>query len=202
MSEMTKRTDRRWRKRLLLIACGLIAIAIFFGATAPEAKLREQGDSVDTAFSASTILTAKQIDDAINASIEMQKLTFADEADWSMICRRISLALTGCSLSLQEYRAIETLGGKVSDPSLLTNDQRITWWTNYLLADTRWSDYFAERFSRAFVGTNQGPFIVFRRRRFEQWLAEEFKAGKPYDQIVRQMIAAEGLWTGNPEVNF
>jgi Protein of unknown function (DUF1553)/Protein of unknown function (DUF1549) len=202
MSETTKSLDRRWRKRLLLVGCGLVAIAIFFGATAPEAKLREQGERADTVFSASTLLTAKQIDNAINASIEMQDLKSAQEADWSIICRRLSLALTGCSLSLQEYRAIETLGGTVTDSSSVPNDERIAWWTNYLLADTRWSDYFAERFSRAFVGTNQGPFIVFRRRRFEQWLAEEFKSGKPYDQIVRKMIAAEGLWTGNPEVNF
>ncbi len=202
MHESTKTNDKRWRKRLLLLGCGLLAIGIFLGSTAPEAKLRDRGASAKTVWSEQSTSVARKIDGEIAQAIESQGLLVAEDADWPIVCRRLSLALTGCSLSLQEYRAIETLGGKEIDFTTITDDERIVWWTNYLLADSRWSDYFAERFSRAFVGTNQGPFIVFRRRRFESWLAEEFKNGKPYDQIVREMISAEGLWTGNPEVNF
>ena len=34
------------------------------------------------------------------------------------------------------------------------------------------------------------------------WLADELHANRPYDAIVRQMIRQDGLWTGQPEVNF
>jgi Protein of unknown function (DUF1553)/Protein of unknown function (DUF1549) len=202
MNETASKNEKRWRKHLLLLCCSLLAVGVFLGATAPHAKLRDRGELAKTVLSESSTLVAHRIDNELAQVIEGQGLQFADDADWPIVCRRISLALTGCTLSLQEYRAIETLGGKEIDVTTITNDQRIAWWTSYLLADSRWSDYFAERFSRAFVGTNQGPFIVFRRRRFTSWLAEEFKNGKPYDQIVREMISADGLWTGNPEVNF
>jgi hypothetical protein len=124
--------------------------------------------------------------------IDAQGLATAPPADWRQVCRRLSLALVGNSLSLEELRSIEKFAP----------EERIEVWTNYLLADTRWSHYFADRFSRAFVGTNQGPFLLFRRRKFQLWLADEFYRGVPYDQIVRKMLTATGLWTEHPEVNF
>ena len=49
---------------------------------------------------------------------------------------------------------------------------RTIWWTEYLLKDRRSSDYLAERWTRATVGTNQGPFLIFRRRKYVDWIAE------------------------------
>ncbi len=109
-----------------------------------------------------------------------------------ILIRRLSLGLTGTIPSLQEIRALET------QPS----EERIQWWLSYLFEDRRMSDYLAERFARAYVGVENGPFIIYRRRRFVSWLADEFQANRPYDQIVRSLITAEGLWTNNPEVNF
>ncbi len=43
---------------------------------------------------------------------------------------------------------------------------------------------------------------MYRRDRFVTWLAEELYQNRPYDEIVRQMIQDEGLWTGNPATNF
>jgi hypothetical protein len=71
-----------------------------------------------------------------------------------------------------------------------------------LLQDRRWSDYFAERFSRAMVGTDEGPFLLFRRRRFNAWLSDNLQEGTGYDAIVRSVISSEGLWTDTPQVNF
>ena len=113
-------------------------------------------------------------------------------ADDLILIRRLSLGLTGTIPSLQEIRALET------QPS----EERIQWWLSYLFEDRRMSDYLAERFARAYVGVENGPFIIYRRRRFVSWLADEFQANRPYDQIVRSLITAEGLWTNNPEVNF
>ena len=119
----------------------------------------------------------------------MDPLPLADDL---ILIRRLSLGLTGTIPSLQEIRALET------QPS----EERIQWWLSYLFEDRRMSDYLAERFARAYVGVENGPFIIYRRRRFVNWLADEFQANRPYDQIVRSLITAEGLWTNNPEVNF
>lgn len=120
------------------------------------------------------------------------KMDVAPRADNLAIARRISLALVGSGLSLEEIRAL----------SLVEKENQIRWWTSYLLEDRRWADYFAERFSRAYVGTDQGPFILFRRRKFRMWLAEELRENRPYDEIVQSILSSEGLWTDTPQVNF
>ena len=116
----------------------------------------------------------------------------ASSADNLSIARRLSLSLVGSGLSLEEIRAL----------ALVPEDKQIRWWTTYLLEDERWADYFAERFSRAFVGTADGPFLLFRKRKFKLWLAEQFRNGVGYDKIVTEMLASEGLWTDTPQVNF
>ncbi len=136
--------------------------------------------------------TLEQLNAATARSIAATGLDTAPPADSLDVCRRVSLALVGSNMSLEEIRAIE----------LIAPQERVAWWTEHLLADKRWADYFSQRFSRAFVGTHQGPFLLFRRRKFNTWLSEQFAAGVPYDGIVRQMIASDGLWTDTPSVNF
>jgi Protein of unknown function (DUF1553)/Protein of unknown function (DUF1549) len=108
------------------------------------------------------------------------------------VARRLSLAVAGCIPSLEEIRAFEA----GPDPG------RMDWWLAHLLDDRRSSDYLAERFARTFVGTEDGPFIIFRRHRLVSWLADQFHANRPYDQIVRELITSSGIWTSKPEVNF
>jgi hypothetical protein len=108
------------------------------------------------------------------------------------IMRRLALALTGSVPSLEEIRRFEA-----RPPS-----GRNGAWLDDLLRDRRTSDYLAERFARAFVGTEGGPFLVFRRRRFTTWLSDAILEGRRYDAIVRDLIADRGLWTDHPATNF
>jgi hypothetical protein len=125
-------------------------------------------------------------------AIEQASLPSSDAADWKTICRRLSLALIGNGLSLEDIRVLE----KVPE------EDRVRWWTDYLLSDRRSADYLAERFTRATVGTNNGPFLLFRRRMYVDWIADQFEKNVPYDRIVRQLITATGSWTDSPQVNF
>ena len=75
-------------------------------------------------------------------------------------------------------------------------------WLEDLLHDRRCADYLAERFARAFVGTEEGPFLRFRRRRFVAWLSDAILQDRRYDAIVRDLIADDGLWTDHPATNF
>jgi len=41
--------------------------------------------------------------------------------------------------------------------------------------------------ARAYVGVDDGPFLLFRRRRFVSWLADQLAANEPYDRIARHL---------------
>lgn len=116
----------------------------------------------------------------------------ASVTDDLIVLRRLSLALHGTIPSLEEIRRFE------AD----SRPDRLQHWTAAMLEDTRFADYFAQRLSRAYVGVDQGQFILFRRDRFNEWLSQQLREHRPYDEIVREMIAGTGVWTGDPEVNF
>lgn len=116
----------------------------------------------------------------------------AAPADDLTVARRLSLGLTGTVPSLEEIRSIESVPPQ----------DRIAWWTNRLLQDRRCSDYVAERLARAYVGTENGPFLIYRRRRFVNWLSDQFHHNRPYDHLVRELIDSTGVWTSAPAVNF
>jgi hypothetical protein len=136
--------------------------------------------------------TVRAVDGELRKMWAEQKLSPTAEAPDLAVARRLSLALLGVVPSLEEIRAFE------KQPA----QQRISNYLETILQDRRFADYFAERFTRAFVGTEDGPFIVFRRRRFRAWISDELMKHRPYDEIVRELIASEGLWTDKPPTNF
>jgi hypothetical protein len=121
-----------------------------------------------------------------------QGLSTAPRADDITIARRLALALVGTVPSLEEIRALEDV------PS----NQRLSWWLDHLLADHRFADYWAERLARVYVGSEQGNVVLFRRNRFTLWLGENLAKNTPYDEVVRHLLADEGIWTGTPAANF
>jgi hypothetical protein len=133
---------------------------------------------------------------ALDAAFELEwqrlNLTPTARADYLTLMRRISLALTGSIPSLQEIRDMEA--AKPHDGA--------AWWTQRLLNDRRSSDYLAERLVRVYVGIENGPFLVYRRRRLVEWLSEALSKNRRYDEIAQSLIAATGVWTTRPEVNF
>jgi len=137
-------------------------------------------------------LEVAAVDRTFEEKWKTEAITPADPAPDLLVARRLSLALTGTVPSLEEIRQFESL------PS----EQRLNWWVDRLLHDQRYADYFAERLARSYVGTEDGPFILYRRRRFVQWLADELAKNKPYDGIVRELITDQGLWTDRPATNF
>jgi hypothetical protein len=121
-----------------------------------------------------------------------QGLQPATPAPEFVVARRLALGLMGTIPSLEEVRQLEAL----------PPGQRLPWWVHHILRDRRCADYFAERLARAFVGTEDGPFVFYRRRRFVAWLADRLVENRPFDAVVRELIASEGLWTDHPATNF
>ncbi len=181
-----------WFGLLILLAFGYLAAGLSDrsrrSADQPGPKpSRQSPDSVQPELS-----SVQVIDRAWRESLDARGLQCAESADWMTVCRRASLALLGNGLSLEEIRDLEKLPESEREAAHLDK----------LLNDPRFHDYWAERWTRFLVGTDNGQFITFRRRRFRVWLSDVFAENRRYDQIVRDLITAEGLWTDHPEVNF
>ena len=136
--------------------------------------------------------TVQVVDNQFEANWARAGLEPMQPAAELTLVRRLSLGLTGTIPSLEEIRELE------KQPE----GTRVQWWLSHLFEDRRTSDHLAERFARATVGVENGPFLIYRRRRFVSWLSDEIHVNRPYDRIVRSLITAKGLWTNNPEVNF
>jgi hypothetical protein len=134
----------------------------------------------------------RAIDEAMATAWSDAELDPLERADDRTVVRRLSLALSGTVPSLEELRALEAI----------PEERRIDAHLDHLLEDRRFSDYWAERWARAYVGTESGPLIVYRRRRLLDWLSDELAANTPYDELVRKLVSSEGLWTDKPETNF
>jgi hypothetical protein len=138
----------------------------------------------------------RSVVERVNALFQQQwadlELKPAPRASDLTIARRLSLALTGTIPSLQEIRSFESQAV----------ESRVPWYLALILHDPRYADYWAERFARAYVGTEDGPFLFYRRRRFVSWLSDELLKNTSYGAIVRDMITAKGLWTDKPATNF
>ena len=173
---------------LCLAATGSVVASLWSPKPLPAPTNFDPGKYQRTGFQT----TISSLNAEFRQKWDERGLVPAPRADDFTIIRRLSLGLTGSVPSLEEIRALEKV------PS----EERIQWWLSYLFEDRRYSDYLAERFARAYVGVENGPFLVFRRRRMTTWLSDELNQNRPYDQIVRSLVASEGVWTSKPEVNF
>lgn len=165
------------------LLCALVALVVVLAARGEERAVPAPAPVPDE---------VGRLDEMLAARWRAAGVSPAPRADELTVLRRLSLALFGQSPSLEEIRRFEADRGP----------ERLARWTRAMLEDARFHRYWAERLSRAWVGAERGPFIVFRRDRFEEWLAGELQKNTPYDALVRQVVAAEGTWTGEPAANF
>jgi hypothetical protein len=177
----------RFYKLALALAATIVA-----GTVPAIVVLARPQSTVPIATNPDVKESAGRVDQVFAAAWKEAGVEPLGPAEPMLIVRRLSLALAGTIPSLEEIRALEKF----------PPDKQTEAHLEHLLADRRYADYFAERLSRAFVGTDDGPFLLFRRRRFVYWLSDELMGHRPYDDLVREIISAEGLWTDQPATNF
>ncbi|QDV18023.1 hypothetical protein Pan153_26790 [Gimesia panareensis] len=183
-------STRNW-----ILAClpvGVVALVVSLVAWASSSPLKKTTPIPVVVNEDSLTRTVRQVNQLFEEQWKDRELIPAEQEDELTQMRRLSLALHGTIPSLEEIREFQAMSG----------EDRLERWTVKLLEDRRFADYFSERFTRAFVGVAQGQFIVFRRDRFKAWLSEQIQANTPYDELVRKLIAGEGIWTGDPETNY
>ena len=182
-----------WIKDVFFVACGLTGIGLL-AVFLLESDNIERPQSFRTGGKqlADIEAVAQKIDDRFQQTYRDAGLKTASRADALTILRRIALGLAGTLPSVEEIREMEQV----------ESGDRVNWFVSRLLDDQRTSSYLAERFARVFVGVDEGPFLVFRRRRFVAWLDEQLHANRPYDQIIGELLMDDGIWTDSPAVNF
>jgi hypothetical protein len=182
-----------WMKNLLLLTLCLGGVSLLAYFLMGSERI-EQPLSFQPSSPAQRDIedVARSVDAAFERRWSELDLSPAERAETFTVARRLSLGLAGTIPSLEEIREIEK-----QEPA-----DRIHWWVCRLLEDKRTSNHLAERMARALVGVEDGPFLVFRRRRFASWLSEQIAANRPYDELVTHILTDEGLWTDTPAVNF
>ncbi len=183
-----------WKRNLLLSFTILGAMALVITTLVRGDHIEEKPAQTDFPLwhDASLWQTVTRLDREFAQAWAAKGLKPAPPADQKLVMRRIALGLMGTVPSLEEQRVFESL----------PNGHRMPWWLAHVFADRRYADYVAERLTRAYVGTEEGPFIFFRRRRFRAWLSDQLHENVPYDQIARQLLVGRGIWTSDPSVNF
>ena len=190
-----------WRRDLAFACVCLTAIALVVQYVSPRRKFDQDHSLV--VLDNSSAGTVANLEDDISAIVE--RLDDAFQSDWEAaglkpaatidrltMTRRISLGLTGTIPSLEEIRQIEKMA-----PTTVGQH-----WLSYLFTDRRFGDHVAERFARALVGVEEGPFLIFRRRRFVSWFSDQLMENRGFDELASEIVTSSGLWTDSPGVNF
>jgi hypothetical protein len=187
-----------WLRNVVFILLCLVGLSVLAASLAPvhkkprDNRLHPVSASHDAAADREVIEVAARVDQSFQAAWKEANMTPAPRADDLTIARRLALGLLGTIPSLEEMRQLE------GEPEV----ERLDRWLTAILNDRRCHDYLAERLARAFVGVQDGPFIIYRRRRFVAWLSDQLQANRPYDEIVRELISDSGIWTDHPATNF
>ena len=183
-----------WKRHLLIMGMGLLGLAALGSNLLRIERVKAARDFDPGRWERDDLrAVVEKVNEEFRRDWAARGLRHAERAPSLAVLRRLSLGLTGTIPSLEEIRAVE----KVPE------SQQFEWWLSRLFEDRRYADYWAERLARAYVGTEEGPFLLFRRRRFVAWLSDRLHASDMgYAELARHVLSDEGLWTDKPTVNF
>jgi hypothetical protein len=135
---------------------------------------------------------ARKIDAALETAWTKENVTPASRATDLELLRRMTLDLLGTVPSLEELRAFE------AEPETGRQERLVA----RLMADPRFQSAFAERLARITVGPGKKQDDLFyRRRRYTEWLRDQVAHHRPWDEVVREIVASEGVTVDGP-ANF
>ncbi len=130
------------------------------------------------------------IDQQVFKKLKMLGMPPSEVCDDSTFIRRVSLDLTGRLPA--PARAEAFLNDK--DP------QKRGKLIDELLASGEYADYFANKWSSILRNKRRKETFTRGTFGFHQWIRDSLRENKPYDQFVREVLAASGELTDNPPV--
>lgn len=129
------------------------------------------------------------VDDLVFANLRRLGIPPSDVCDDSTFLRRVSIDIAGHPPTLEETRAF------LADPSPQKRQALI----DSLLNTPGYADYFANKWAALLRNKrlDKGTPASFA---FHSWLRDGLLANRPYDQLVRELLAATGAAVSNPPV--
>ncbi|MDF1660591.1 MAG: DUF1553 domain-containing protein [Planctomycetota bacterium] len=168
---------RMWTKIAGAGVLALTAVALMGGPTVADDETRpETGEA-----KMSQQDLGKLIDAAIGIQQRMSKLEPAPVINDEGFFRRASLDIRGVPPTAAEVLAF------VADKNTDKREKRVI----ALLQDEGYAEHWSEIWNRALVGRSNTA-RRFVGQRFEAWMEEQLQLNKPYNQLVTDIITAEG----------
>jgi hypothetical protein len=130
------------------------------------------------------------VDDHVFGNLKKLGIPPSDLADDSTFLRRVSLDIAGRLPTATEW--IEFM----SDNSPTKRDAAI----ERLLSSGEYADYFANKWTAMLKNRRDDASDITSNFAFYSWIRDSLLANKPYDQMVRELLAATGTVLSNPPV--
>lgn len=190
----------RWPGLLLVLVLVLLAPALPSDASEPSrhwafqplGKLTPPGPPA-ASRSASHSSSSQMIDGFIQRELSRTGLSPAEPAAPEALIRRITLDLIGLPPTPEEVQAF------VADPTPASYDQLI----ERLLASPhygeRWARHWLDLARYAESDGFEHDAVRPHSWRFRDYVVRSFNQDKPFDRFLREQIAGDELWPGDPE---
>jgi hypothetical protein len=130
------------------------------------------------------------IDEHVFASLREVGIPPSVTCDDATFLRRVTLDIAGRLPTLEETTRF--LAG--------TNADKREQWIDELLRGQDHADYFAGKWAALLKNRRDDASDTISNFAFHAWVRDSLLANKPYDQFVRELLAATGTVIGNPPV--
>jgi len=130
------------------------------------------------------------IDEMVFANLKRLGIPPSELADDTTFLRRVSLDIAGRLPTEQELNAL------LSSSSPGKRDEAI----ERLLASGEYADFFANKWTAMLKNRRDDASDITSNFAFYSWVRDSLLANKPYDQMVRELLAATGTVLSNPPV--
>ncbi|WP_202799972.1 DUF1549 and DUF1553 domain-containing protein [Schlesneria paludicola] len=130
------------------------------------------------------------IDDQAFANLRVIGVPPSPVCDDSTFIRRVTLDVAGRLPTEEEVSSF--LASNEPDK----RDQ----WIDTLLRSTDYADFFAGKWTATLKNRRDDASDTIANFAFHAWVRDSLLANKPYDQFVRELLAATGTVIGNPPV--
>lgn len=138
------------------------------------------------------------IDHFVASARERQRLSHADEASKSVWLRRVYIDLIGLPPTRTELHAFladeSTTAYEAVVDDLLSRPQYGERWGRHWMDIWRYSDWYGSR------GINEIRYSQRHIWRWRDWIVTSLNDDKPYDQMIREMLAADEIARGDAKL--
>ncbi len=130
------------------------------------------------------------IDELVFANLKQIGVPPSPVCDDATFIRRVSLDIAGRLPTVKEAEAF------LASKDAAKRDKLV----DGLLTSPDYADYFANKWTSLLKNQRDGANDITANFAFHSWVRDSLLANKPYDQLVRQLLAATGTIADNPPV--